>query len=204
MLQCLYSQPIPLEYLRLASFDALPENRREKATSTVEQTRLFDSFRVRHKPMYPFTIYHASTTMTRRYTLYAATDGDRKKWQNALNEAIELRRTQQDANKVYVARNTPTRYAHMETQWYESKNVNEGFFRISNGLASQISSGRITGKIRTATTFSKPALLIRGNYIALTLSQWSKASPLSLWAVSPGYMSARRRSPVRYLSTQAN
>lgn len=95
-----FSQPIPLEYLRLAGFDAAPENRREKASSTVEQTRLFESFRTRHRPMYPFTIYHASATFIRRYTLYANSEADRERWRKALVDAIGLRRVRQEANMV--------------------------------------------------------------------------------------------------------
>ncbi|GJE88623.1 RhoGEF/DH domain-containing protein [Phanerochaete sordida] len=130
------SRPIPLEYLRLAAFDALPESRREKATSTIEQARLFDSFRVRHRQMYPFTLFHASATLTRRYTLYASSESERERWRKAMVEGVALRTARQDAN-----------------MWYVPDTVSEGFFRISNGLASQISSGRITGKVRTATAF---------------------------------------------------
>lgn len=130
------SRPIPLEYLRLAAFEAPPESRREKATFTVEQARLFDSFRSRHRPMYPLTIYHASATFIRRYTLYASSESERELWRRAMVEAIGLRKVRQDAN-----------------MWYAPDTVVEGFFRLSNGLASQISSSRITGKIRTATSF---------------------------------------------------
>ncbi|EKM58279.1 uncharacterized protein PHACADRAFT_140069, partial [Phanerochaete carnosa HHB-10118-sp] len=130
------SRPIPLEYLRLATFDTLPENRREKATSTIEQARLFDSFRSRHRPMYPFTIYHASATLTRRYTLYATSESERELWRRAMVDAIGIRKARQDAN-----------------MWYAPDTVDDSFFRLSNGLASHISSSRITGKIRSATSF---------------------------------------------------
>jgi RHO1 GDP-GTP exchange protein 1/2 len=88
-------QPIPLEYLQLASFNEPPEVRRERADSGS-----FISMGSAKQNVYPFTIYHVGAKSTRRYTLYAQTATARDKWYQALVDAIGLRRARQDANKV--------------------------------------------------------------------------------------------------------
>lgn len=50
--------------------------------------------------MYPFTIYHARTNTSRRYTLYTRTSAARAKWHSAFVDAIGVRKARQDANKV--------------------------------------------------------------------------------------------------------
>ena len=120
------AQPLPLEYLRLASFDASPESRKEKAHSSTSESvsypttypspsflnssntattsgsgRLFDySFRSRYRNMYPFTLYHASAKSARRYTLYAESEEARGRWGRALRDAVAVRMARQDSNKV--------------------------------------------------------------------------------------------------------
>ncbi len=95
-------QPIPVEYLRLGSFDAVPENRKDKSSGSVDHGKLFaiDSFRSRYRAMYPFTLYHASAVTTRRYTLYANSEQERGKWRAQLEEAMSLRKIRQDSNMV--------------------------------------------------------------------------------------------------------
>lgn len=84
----------------MSNFDAPPENRREKAHSSIEQSRIFDSFRSRYRQMFPFTIYHASATLIRRYTLYAVSPEQRERWRKALVDATGVRKVRQDTNKV--------------------------------------------------------------------------------------------------------
>jgi hypothetical protein len=50
--------------------------------------------------MYPFTIYHAAARIARRHTIYTKTKMDRDMWNVALEKAIELRKSQQDAKRV--------------------------------------------------------------------------------------------------------
>ena len=90
-------QPIPLEYLRLASFDEPPEGRKGRADNGS-----FISISSTKQNMYPFTIYHANTSIPRRYTLYAHTPTVRTNWYNALVDAIGVRKARQDANKVFA------------------------------------------------------------------------------------------------------
>ena len=103
---CHIPLPIPLEYLRLASFDAPAENRKEKAHSSTGEvgasssSRIFDSFRTRYRLMYPFTLYHAAARSARRYTLYAPSETDRENWRKALEGAIGLRMARQESNMV--------------------------------------------------------------------------------------------------------
>ncbi|PPR07542.1 hypothetical protein CVT26_002447, partial [Gymnopilus dilepis] len=73
----LMSRPMPLSFLRLGSFSAPPESRREKPDET---SSFLDSLRSNSVPVYPFVIYHAAHPLTRRYTLYVASEALRKKW----------------------------------------------------------------------------------------------------------------------------
>ena len=92
-------QPIPLEYLRLGSFDDPADNRREK----LEDAGILDRVRPTYKAIYPFTIYHASSKATRRYTLYAPSDNIRQKWKYALADALAVRKVQQESNMVHLS-----------------------------------------------------------------------------------------------------
>lgn len=89
---------MPLAFLRLGSFTAPPETRKEK---TGEGSGLLDSFRTQDVPIYPFTIFHAGNKATRRYTLYVNSDAQRKKWYNAFVDAIGVHKARQDANMVW-------------------------------------------------------------------------------------------------------
>ena len=79
-------------------FDASPENRKEKAEDG--GLGLLDRVRPRYRQMWPFTIYHASAKMTRRYTLYAHSESARDQWFAAFNHGLELRRVRQEGNMV--------------------------------------------------------------------------------------------------------
>ncbi|KAI0091299.1 hypothetical protein BDY19DRAFT_1033671 [Irpex rosettiformis] len=133
------SRPIPIEYLRLASFDAAPENRKDKTSSSVDHGKIFgiDSFRSRYRAMYPFTLYHASAMTTRRYTLYANSEAEREKWRRALVEAIGVRKVRQESNMI-LAPHT----------------VNDTFFKVSGSASSSSSNPRIHGKIKCAALLS--------------------------------------------------
>jgi hypothetical protein len=91
------AQPIPLEYLQLASFDEPPEVRKERADNGS-----FISKSSTKQNMYAFTVYHANTSIPRRYTLYTLTPTARTKWYNALVDAIGVRKARQDANMVFA------------------------------------------------------------------------------------------------------
>ncbi|CAL1716353.1 unnamed protein product [Somion occarium] len=141
------SRPIPLEYLCLSNFNSPTEPRKEKNNSIDQQQpqssrSLLSSFSIRstYRQMYPFTVHHATSKMTRRYTLYAASEEERDKWRVALVEAIALRKVRQDAN-----------------MWFAPHTINEGFFRMPP-LGGQIHSSNgvrhFTGRIRCAVPFS--------------------------------------------------
>ena len=87
---------MPLSFLRLGSFDSPAETRKEK----MEEGGLLDSFRSQNIPVYPFTIYHAANRSARRYTLYVASEAIRKKWYDALVDAIGVHKVRQDSNMV--------------------------------------------------------------------------------------------------------
>lgn len=62
--------------------------------------RLLESLRFKMKPLYPFTVYHAASKMSRRYTLYANSEEIRKKWKDALEDTIAVHKARQEANMV--------------------------------------------------------------------------------------------------------
>ncbi|KAF8269572.1 Dbl homology domain-containing protein, partial [Lactarius quietus] len=124
-------RPIPLEYLRLGSFDDTPEVRRERADNGS-----FISISSTKQNLYPFSIYHAGGKASRQYTLYAPTMTARDKWHQALLEAIGVRKARQDANK-----------------WYAPQALNVSFFRVPS--RKPYAPGiRISGRIICAATFS--------------------------------------------------
>ncbi|KAG9315323.1 hypothetical protein JVU11DRAFT_4464 [Chiua virens] len=103
------SRPIPLEYLRLGSFEDPPETRKER----VEEGGILDSLRGAYRSIYPFTIYHATEKSTRRYTLYAPSESIRQKWHDALVDAKGVDDVRHEGN-----------------QWYVSQVVEDGPFRV--------------------------------------------------------------------------
>ncbi|KAI6011778.1 hypothetical protein EDC04DRAFT_2958410 [Pisolithus marmoratus] len=90
------SRPIPLAYLRLGSFDGPPENRKERPEEG-------NFLRVSHRPMYPFTVYHAFEKATRRYTLYASTEAARTKWYEALVNTKAIDDARREGNRFFVS-----------------------------------------------------------------------------------------------------
>lgn len=110
------SRPIPLDFLRVDSFNLPTEQRkvddadenggvapRKSLLGLGGLGRLWKD----GVPVYPFTIHHASLHSKRRYTFYASSDSNRKKWKDAFDEAIGLRKAQQEANRVSGVSSTP-------------------------------------------------------------------------------------------------
>ncbi|XP_006459443.1 hypothetical protein AGABI2DRAFT_201698 [Agaricus bisporus var. bisporus H97] len=128
----LVSRPIPLSFLRLAGFADPTDSRRERS----EDRRLLDSLWSHSVPIYPFTIYHASSRISRRYTLYVESETQRQKWQSVLSECIAVHRVREDSNK-----------------WFEAENISSRFFRVpdsflvSPATSDPPKSGRITSAV---------------------------------------------------------
>ncbi|KAF8910664.1 hypothetical protein CPB84DRAFT_1842646 [Gymnopilus junonius] len=126
----LMSRPMPLSFLRLGSFNAPPEMRREKT----EDGSFLDSLRSQSVPVYPFTIYHAANKTTRRYTLYVASDALRKKWYNQFVDAMGVHNVRQESN-----------------MWFNPQSITDGFFRTTG---KELANGTsMTGKIHCAVPF---------------------------------------------------
>ncbi|KAJ7475856.1 hypothetical protein FB451DRAFT_1351235 [Mycena latifolia] len=96
----LVSRPIPLSFLRLGSFTAPSENRRDG---------------LKYNSVYPFTIYHAASK-TRRYTLYVSTEAERKRWCSVLQEAIGLHMARQEANMYFEPHVLTDRFFRLPTE----------------------------------------------------------------------------------------
>uniref|UniRef100_A0A8H7Y279 Rho1 guanine nucleotide exchange factor 1 n=1 Tax=Psilocybe cubensis TaxID=181762 RepID=A0A8H7Y279_PSICU len=126
----LMSRPLPLSFLRLGAFNTPPEPRREKA----EDGGLLD--RYRNVPMYPFTIYHAASRSTRRYTLYTASDALRKKWYNSFVDTIGVHKVRQEAN-----------------MWFNPQTLTDGYFRSVGRDFTPVNGMNITGRIQCAVPF---------------------------------------------------
>ncbi|KAI0058174.1 hypothetical protein BV25DRAFT_1891692 [Artomyces pyxidatus] len=125
------SRPIPLEFLRLASFSEPAETRKERSDNssfiTLSSTR---------QEMFPFTIYHAAAKTSRRYTLYTTSASMRKKWHDALVDAMGVRKVRQDAN-----------------MWFAPQPLNDGYFRIISSRIPLTPGTRFTGHVTCATAF---------------------------------------------------
>ncbi|KAF5327789.1 hypothetical protein D9619_004947 [Psilocybe cf. subviscida] len=128
----LVSRPIPLAYLCLGSFTGPAESRREKA----EDRGILDNIRGQSVPIYPFTVYHASSPMNRRYTFYVTSDAARTKWNNAFKDAIGVYRVRQESN-----------------MWFNPQNLTDGFFRLPPRNGGNSSATRFTGSILCVAPF---------------------------------------------------
>ncbi|KAF8071933.1 hypothetical protein FPV67DRAFT_907308 [Lyophyllum atratum] len=128
----LVSRPLSLSYLRLGSFTDPPETRREKP----EDGRLLDSFRSLTVTVYPFTIYHASSRSSRRYTFCVASEGIRKRWHSAFVDAIAVHKARQDGN-----------------MWFYQRPLTDRYFRVMVLQVPYNSNTRVSGKVTSAVPF---------------------------------------------------
>ncbi|KAK0223358.1 hypothetical protein IW262DRAFT_820050 [Armillaria fumosa] len=125
----LISRPLPLSFLRLGSFSDPPEYRKE-----YDKDGSVLGLRYHNVPIYPFTIYHASSRANRRYTLYVLSDSIRKKWYNYLVDAIGVNKVRQDGN-----------------MYFDVQTLSDSFFRVVGPNYKR--GGRLTGKITSAVPF---------------------------------------------------
>lgn len=125
----LISRPLPLSFLRLGTFSDPPEYRKE-----YDKEGGVLGLRYHNVPIYPFTIYHASSRANRRYTLYVLSDSIRKKWFNYLVDAIGVNKARQDGN-----------------MYFDVQTLSDSFFRVMGPKYS--SGGRLTGKVTSAVPF---------------------------------------------------
>ncbi|KAJ7170691.1 hypothetical protein C8R43DRAFT_1149693 [Mycena crocata] len=154
----LVSRPIPLSFLRLGSFTSPAENRREG---------------LRLNPVYPFTIYHASSK-TRRYTLHVSTEAERKRWHSVFQEAIGLHTARQEAN-----------------MWFQPHVLTDNFFRVPT---VKVKGTRPTGRVTTAVSFASSGrkFLAVGCFSGIYAGHWegerfqkalAASNPTSLFAI---------------------
>ncbi|KAG5645930.1 hypothetical protein DXG03_004719 [Asterophora parasitica] len=127
------SQPLPLAYLRLGSFELPVETRKEKPDRLFEN--ILGSSTI--TTVYPFTIYHASSRASRRYIFYVTSDEIRKKWYSFLVDAIG----------VFKAR-------HEGNMWFYQRPLTDGFFRVAGIRIPHGSTAPLSGKITCALPFS--------------------------------------------------
>ncbi|KAF5382217.1 hypothetical protein D9615_004363 [Tricholomella constricta] len=128
----LVSRPLPLSYLRLGPFDAPAETRKEKP----EDGRLLDKFRSSTVTVYPFTIYHASSRSSRRYTFYVASERIRKQWWSAFVDAIGVHKARQEGN-----------------MWFYQRLLTDRFFRVMGLHVPYGSKISLSGRVRSAVSF---------------------------------------------------
>ncbi|KAI0280767.1 CNH domain-containing protein [Russula aff. rugulosa BPL654] len=128
-------RPIPLECLRLASFDDESEVRKHHLGLLKRVGSCFRSSPTKQQ-IYPFTICHVAAKITRRYTLYAKSGTERNRWNVALDSAIKARKSQEDGRTLY-----------------EPNVLIDGFFKVPPRI--QFNRGtHYTGRIVCAAPFS--------------------------------------------------
>ncbi|KIJ51066.1 hypothetical protein M422DRAFT_65631 [Sphaerobolus stellatus SS14] len=120
------SRPIPLEFLRLGSFDGPPEQDRSGGLISAISSK-------NPRPLYPIVVSHASSP-SRTYTLYTSKPELRSQWKAALVDALGVRRVVADSNKLFA----------MST-------INGDVFRTKKSL---IQTGEFPGRITAAVAFS--------------------------------------------------
>ncbi|KZT20157.1 hypothetical protein NEOLEDRAFT_1141126 [Neolentinus lepideus HHB14362 ss-1] len=152
------SRPIPLEYLRLGSFNDVAESRKERS----EEGGLLEALRPSYRPVYPFTVYHASSKHSRRYTLYANSESSRRRWHSALVDALGIRRARQEAN-----------------MWFAPLTLHDGFFRLISPRIPYNSGTKFTGKATAAASFVSMGrkFLAVGCATGIYISLISKTTP---------------------------
>ncbi|KAF5377347.1 hypothetical protein D9757_007993 [Collybiopsis confluens] len=94
----LMSRPLYLSFLRLGSFNSLPETRKEHP----KDGGVLSGILYQSTTLYPFTIYHAASKVNRRYTLYATTEAIRKKWHGFFEDAITVHKVRQEGNMYFA------------------------------------------------------------------------------------------------------
>ncbi|KAG1750776.1 hypothetical protein EDB19DRAFT_1676909 [Suillus lakei] len=126
--------PIPLEYLKLGSFEGQPESRKERS----EEGGILDNLRAQYKPIYPFTVYHSCRQIrcggilcSRRLSLRG------QKWRNALIEAKGIDDVRRDANK-----------------WFAPQLVDDGSFRSPGALTPRGFGSKASGRVTNAVSFT--------------------------------------------------
>ncbi|KAF9648739.1 hypothetical protein BDM02DRAFT_3155589 [Thelephora ganbajun] len=159
------SRPIPLEYLRLGSFDDPSDNRRER----LEDAGILDRVRPTYKPLYPFKIYHASSKATRSYTLYAPSEGMRKKWNYALADAITVRKVHQESN-----------------MWLAPHDVRTGFYQYLKHGQPPDDSIHIMGRITAAAPMSSygRSFVIIGSATGIYTAQRGKSDLTKILSIT--------------------
>ncbi|KAG6817659.1 hypothetical protein H0H87_005416 [Tephrocybe sp. NHM501043] len=128
----LVSRPLSLSYLRLGSFTDPPELQKTKS----EDGRFRDSFRSQTITVFPFTIYHASSRSSRRYTFFVATDKIRKRWHSAFVNALGIYKARQDGNMLFYTRP-----------------ITDRFFRVRGLQVAYGSNIRLSGRVTSAVSF---------------------------------------------------
>ena len=147
------SRPLPLEFLRLGSFTGPSESRKVSA----DDGRLLESLRFRMKPLYPFTVYHAASKSSRRYTLYASSEALRTKWEEMLDDTIAVYRARQEANMVTFCFKRTWNVIRLMKYWqfFVPQVLNDGFFRTVGTGQNYNSGARFSGKVTSAVPFGQ-------------------------------------------------
>ncbi|TFK28142.1 hypothetical protein FA15DRAFT_665628 [Coprinopsis marcescibilis] len=133
-------RPVPLSFIRLASFNSDPEIRKEKNEG------LLGTWRSQEVSMYPFTFYHSSPSAMKAYKMYVTNEAARKKWYSVFVDALGVHKVKQENNP-----------------WFTQEQLSDGFFRIPKEAVISPHSRAATGKITSAVPFNTSG----GRFIAI-------------------------------------
>jgi hypothetical protein len=130
-LQVVISRPIHVSFLRLGSFVGPPENRREEGLAG-----FLEKLRGEAAPFYPFVFSHAFHT-SRRYTLFAPTDGLARDGRQRLMKLLHLGRLTAMSTsgllEIYLKMDTSV----LRQCWYQRTRLN---LALVASLLPQVSS----------------------------------------------------------------
>lgn len=141
-------QPIPLDFLRLGPFIGPPDSKRD-----TENGGFLGGVLGKSRQLYPFVVFDAASE-SRRYTLFTDSERNRTKWKQMFEEAISVRTTYIDANKV--CRLSVSLYITdaFSGQLFVFNVIADGYMRENTILVPSSARKNLSGKMISATTFS--------------------------------------------------
>ena len=144
------SSPIEIGAYR-GSFTGPSESRKVSA----DGGHLLESLQFCMKPLYPFTVYHATFNTSRRYMFYALSKSPRVKGKEMLDNTIAIYKARQEANMVIFSfrwKWNVLKLIRILTVFYAA-GIEWWFLRVVGTGQNYNSGARFSGKITSAVPF---------------------------------------------------
>ncbi|KAH6913124.1 hypothetical protein BKA70DRAFT_1261943 [Coprinopsis sp. MPI-PUGE-AT-0042] len=154
-------RPIPLSFIRLASFTSEAHPRKE-------DSGILD-FRERATVlMYPFTFYHA--TSMKAYNLFVTSEAVRKKWNTSFVDALSIFKVRQETNP-----------------WFSQEIISDGFFRIPRDAATK-ATGKLSCAVPFSTP--KGRFLAVASTTGIYVGKYGSNESRQILSLNAGYIAA--------------